>query len=136
MLSSGRGCRVGTSRTIRRGFNCSRWHTTLGNFLRRLALPRSVKHWSLTTLREKLIKIAAKVVAHSGNVIFQMAEVAVPRDLFSAILERIQRFGVPPPLVRRRCRADVQAWHDLRDTAAARRQLRWKALSECHQQLR
>ena len=34
----------------------------LGNFLRRLALPRSVKHWSLTTLREKLIKIGAKVV--------------------------------------------------------------------------
>ncbi len=65
-----------------------------------LALPRSVKHWSLTTLREKLIKIGAKVVTHSGYVIFQMAEVAVPRDLFAAILERIQRFGVPPPLVR------------------------------------
>jgi hypothetical protein len=72
----------------------------LGNFLRRLALPRSVRHWSLTTLREKLIKIGAKVVAHSGYVIFQMAEVAVPRELFAAILERIQRFGVPPPLLR------------------------------------
>jgi hypothetical protein len=33
----------------------------LGNFLRRLALPRNVKHRSLTTLREKLIKIGAKV---------------------------------------------------------------------------
>ncbi len=74
----------------------------LGNFLRRLALPRSVRHWSLTTLREKLIKIGAKVVAHSGYVIFQMAEVAVPRELFAAILERIQRFGVPPPLIQRR----------------------------------
>jgi hypothetical protein len=73
----------------------------LGNFLRRLALPRSVKHWSLTTLREKLIKIGAKVVRHSGYAIFQMAEVAVPRELFAAILERIQRFGVPPPLVPR-----------------------------------
>jgi hypothetical protein len=73
----------------------------LGNFLRRLALPRSVRHWSLTTLREKLIKIGAKVVAHSGYVIFQMAEVAVPRELFVAILDRIHRFGVPPPLVRR-----------------------------------
>ncbi len=72
----------------------------LGNFLRRLALPRSVKHWSLTTLREKLIKIGAKVVTHSRYVIFQMAEVAVPRELFAAILDRIQRFGVPPPLVR------------------------------------
>ncbi len=37
----------------------------LGNFLRRLALPRSVRHWSLTTLREKLIKIGAKAVTHS-----------------------------------------------------------------------
>ncbi len=73
----------------------------LGNFSRRLALPRSVKHWSLTTLREKLIKIGAKVVRHSRNVIFQLAEVAVPRELFAAILERIQRFGVPPPLLRR-----------------------------------
>ncbi len=73
----------------------------LGNFLRRLALPRSVRHWSLTTLREKLIKIGAKVVTHCRYVIFQMAEVAVPRELFAAILERIQRFGVPPPLVQR-----------------------------------
>ena len=72
----------------------------LWNFVRRLALPRSAKHWSLTKLREKLIKIGAKVVTHSEYVIFQMAEVAVPRDLFAAILERIQRFGVPPPLVR------------------------------------
>ena len=71
----------------------------LGNFLRRLALPRPVKHWSLTTLREKLIKIGAKVVRHAKYVTFQMAEVAVPRELFAAILERIQRFGVPPPLV-------------------------------------
>jgi hypothetical protein len=73
----------------------------LGNFLRRLALPRSVKHWSLTPLREKLIKIGAKVVTHSRYVVFQMAEVAVPRELFARILERIQRVGVPPPLVQR-----------------------------------
>jgi hypothetical protein len=58
-----------------------------------------VKHWSLTTLREKLIKIGAKVVTHSRYVIFQMAELAVPRDLFARILQLIQWFGVPPPLV-------------------------------------
>ena len=73
----------------------------LGNFLRRLALPSSVRHRSLTMLREKLIKIGAKVVRHSKYVIFQMAEVAVPHELFAAILERIQWYGVPPPLVRR-----------------------------------
>jgi hypothetical protein len=67
----------------------------LGNFLRRLALPRSVKHWSLTTLREKLIKIGAKVVDHARYVIFQMAEVAVPKKLFQTILERIRRLRLP-----------------------------------------
>ena len=47
----------------------------------------------------KLIKEAAKVVRHAKYVTFQMAEVAVPHELFAAILERLQRFGVPPPLV-------------------------------------
>ena len=63
----------------------------LGNFLRRLALPESVKDWSLRTLKEKLIKIGAKVVRHSRYVIFQMAEVAVPVSLFREILDRIRR---------------------------------------------
>ncbi len=61
----------------------------LGNFLRRLALPGAVRHWSLRSLQAKLIKIGAKVVAHSRRIIFQMAEVAVPRALFEAILKRI-----------------------------------------------
>ena len=63
----------------------------LGNFLRRLALPVGVKHWSLTTLREKLIKIGAKVVHHARSVVFRMAEVAIPRELFRLILTRIRR---------------------------------------------
>jgi len=72
----------------------------LGNFLRRLALPRSVKHWSLTTLREKLIKIGAKVVTHSRYVIFQMAEVAVPKQLLRAIMEQIRRLRLPETVPR------------------------------------
>ena len=66
------------------------------NFLRQLALPREVKHWSLTTLREKLIKIGAKVVSHAKVVTFQLAEVAVPRSLFAAILERIDQLRAIP----------------------------------------
>ena len=58
----------------------------LGNFLRTLALPEAVEHWSLTTLREKLIKIGAKVVRHGRYITFQFAEVAVSRDLFRKIL--------------------------------------------------
>jgi Transposase DDE domain group 1 len=63
----------------------------LGNFLRQAVLPKAVRHWTLTTLREKLIKIGAKVVRHSRKIVFQMAEVAVPRELFQTILERIGR---------------------------------------------
>ena len=68
----------------------------LANFLRRLALPRSIRHWSLTTLKEKLVKIGAKVVRHSRYVIFQLAEVSVPRQLFAAILGRIQHLAPAP----------------------------------------
>jgi hypothetical protein len=67
----------------------------LANFLRRLALPKSIRQWSLTTLREKLVKIGAKVTRHSNYVTFQLAEVAVPRQLFAAILERIGRLAIP-----------------------------------------
>ena len=66
----------------------------LGNFLRQAVLPQAVRHWTLTTLREKLIKIGVKVVRHSRKIIFQMAEVAIPRELFRAILERIGRLRV------------------------------------------
>ena len=57
-----------------------------------------MRHWTLTTLREKLIKIGAKVVRHARQVIFQMAEVAIPRELFRAILERIEPLRLPTPL--------------------------------------
>jgi hypothetical protein len=67
----------------------------LGNFLRQAVLPKSVRRWTLTTLREKLIKIGAKVVSHAQYVTFQMAEVAVPREVFKAILERIGRLRLP-----------------------------------------
>ena len=58
-------------------------------------------HWKLMIQREKVLRVGAKVVTHSRYVIFQMAEVAMLWELFAAILDRIQRFGVPPPLVQR-----------------------------------
>jgi hypothetical protein len=70
----------------------------LGNFLRRLALPRSVSHWSLRTLQTRLIKIGAKVVKHARYTCFQMAEVSLPSNLFAAILRRIRRLMRPAPV--------------------------------------
>jgi len=62
-------------------------------------LPRAVRHWELTTLRGKLIKIGAKVVRHARSMIFPTAAVAVPRQLFGAILEGMQRLRLPPAMV-------------------------------------
>jgi hypothetical protein len=61
----------------------------LANFFRALVLPDEIERWSLTSLREKVVKIGAKVTAHARYTVFQMAEVAVPRDLFRRILELI-----------------------------------------------
>lgn len=68
----------------------------LGNFLRTLATPEPIQDWSLTSLREKLIKIGAKVVSHGRYVAFQMAEVAIPRRLFADILRLIATLRAPP----------------------------------------
>lgn len=73
--------------------------TDLANFMRALALPKDIEHWSLTTLREKLVKIGARIVRHSRYAVFQLSEVAVPRALFAEILQCTDRLrSQPPPL--------------------------------------
>jgi hypothetical protein len=68
----------------------------LGNFMRTLAIPKGAEPWSLSSLREKLIKIGAKVVSHRRYVTFQLAEVAVPQRMFADILSLIARLRAPP----------------------------------------
>jgi hypothetical protein len=68
----------------------------LGNFLRTLATPEPITEWSLTSLKEKLIKIGAKVISHGRYIAFQMAEVAIPRQLFADILRLIAELRPPP----------------------------------------
>ena len=80
-------CRKLRDNTIRLRLHALAYN--LANFMRTLALPKEVEHWSLTTLREKLVKIGAKVVSHGRYVTFQLAEVAVPRGLFQKILSLI-----------------------------------------------
>jgi hypothetical protein len=71
----------------------------LANFMRTLALPQEVEQWSLTTLREKLVKIGARIERHGRYVVFQLAEIAVPRAVFAEILRRIDDLRPrPPPL--------------------------------------
>jgi hypothetical protein len=78
----------------------------LGNFMHTLAIPKGVAQWSLTNLREKLIKIGAKVVSHGRYVTFQLAEVAVPRQMFQQILSLIARLRAPHQ--RERARIQMQ----------------------------
>ncbi len=61
---------------------------------RSLTRPKDVERWSMTTMREKLVKIGAKVVRHDRYVTFQLAETAIPRRLFAEILRLIVRVGV------------------------------------------
>jgi hypothetical protein len=66
----------------------------LANFLRTLATPEPMR---LTTLKEKLIKIGAKVVSHGRYIVFQMAEVAIPRQMIQEILRLIAELRLLPP---------------------------------------
>jgi Transposase DDE domain group 1 len=50
-----------------------------------------VKEWSLRSLQLKLIKTGAKLVHHALRLVFQLAEVAVSKEVFAAVLERIER---------------------------------------------
>jgi hypothetical protein len=68
----------------------------LGNFMRTLAMPKTAQPWSLTSLREKLIKIGAKVVSHGRYVTLQLAEVSVSRQMVAEILSLIGRLRAPP----------------------------------------
>jgi hypothetical protein len=67
------------------------------DFLRTLATPEPIKDWSLSSLKEKLIKIGAKVISHGRSIAFQMAEVAIPRHLFQEILRLIAELRPQPP---------------------------------------
>jgi hypothetical protein len=64
--------------------------------MRTLAMPKTAEPWSLTSLREKLIKIGAKIVSHGRYVTFQLAEVAVSREMLANILILIARLRAPP----------------------------------------
>jgi len=68
----------------------------LANFLRTLATPEAIERWSLTSLRERLIKTGARLVRHGRYAVFQMAEAALPRQVFAGILGLINGLRGPP----------------------------------------
>ena len=88
-----------TSSTAQHEAKLEEIHGRLANFMRTLALPEAVEQWSLTSLKEKLIKIGARIVTHGRYVTFQLAEVAVPGGLFAEILRLIAELRPQPPPV-------------------------------------
>ena len=68
----------------------------LANLLRTLATPEAIERWSLTSLRERLIKTGTRLVRHGRYAIFQMAEAALPRAVFAGILGLINGLRGPP----------------------------------------
>jgi Transposase DDE domain group 1 len=87
-------CQTFAANAVRLQLHVLAYH--LGNFMRTLAMSKAAEPWSLTSLREKLIKIGAKVVSHGRYVTFQLAEVAVSRQIFADILSLIARLRAPP----------------------------------------
>ena len=75
----------------------------LGNFLRSLATPDAIESWSLTSLRERLIKTGSRLVRKARYAIFQMAEVAVPKQIFAGIIKLINALRGPPDTVPNPC---------------------------------
>ena len=80
-------------------FGCKCYHPlayNLGSFLGRADLPEEVADWSLTNIQNRLIKIGARIVRHGRKITFQLAEIAVPRDIFGKILATIRVLKPPP----------------------------------------
>jgi hypothetical protein len=67
----------------------------LGMFLHSAELPDGVATWS-TSLQTRLIKIGAGIVRHARTINFQLANIAITRDLFNRILAAIHRLRPSP----------------------------------------
>ena len=91
--SNGRGCRAGLLLPMRSVSSFTCWHTP--GQLYADAGDAQVGGAGVASLREKLVKIGAKVVSHGRYVTFQMAEVALSRLMFQEILTLIARLRTP-----------------------------------------
>ncbi len=63
----------------------------LGNFLRTLALPERIKHWSLRTIQLKMIKIGARLIKHARYYWLLLAETSITEKIFSGLMTNIKR---------------------------------------------
>ena len=67
----------------------------LGNLWRRLALPRRIESWSLTSLQQRLVKTGGRLVKHARYYWLLLAEGHLNRRRFEAMLGRIALLPAP-----------------------------------------
>lgn len=70
----------------------------LGNLWRRLALPKRIDNWSLTSLQQRLVKTGGRLVKHARYCWLLLAEGHLTRRLFGAVLGRIAALPLPAGL--------------------------------------
>jgi len=67
----------------------------LGNLWRRLALPREIDNWSLTSLQQRLVKTGGRLIKHARYYWLLLAESQLTRRLFGGMLQRIMTLPAP-----------------------------------------
>ncbi len=69
----------------------------LGNLWRRLAVPRRIGDWSLTSLQQRLVKTSGRLVKHARYYWMLLAEGHLSRSLFGSMLRIIAALPLPLP---------------------------------------
>ena len=87
------GCRRFRSNEVRLWLSVIAYN--LGNLLRRLAMPRRIGNWSLTSLQQRLVKTGGRLVKHARYYWLFLAESHLTRRLFGAMLGRIAALPLP-----------------------------------------
>ena len=67
----------------------------LGNLWRRLALPRRIRNWSLTSLQQRLVKTGGRLVKHARYYCLFLAEEHLSRRLFGSMLRMVAALPLP-----------------------------------------
>jgi hypothetical protein len=66
-----------------------------GNLWRRLALPKRIENWSLTSLQQRLVKTGGRLVKHARYYWLFLAESHLTRRLFGSMVRRIVVLSLP-----------------------------------------
>jgi len=67
----------------------------LGNLWRRLALPKRIDGWSLTSLHQRLVKTGGRLIKHARYYWLLLAESHLTRGLFGAMVGRLESLPLP-----------------------------------------